>query len=159
VAVAVEGDRHIVLDEEYRIVEVGASAAPEFGAFLGRRVWDVFPDSRAVFLPHLEEAHRTGEPVEFVQFFEGTLVRVDAVPENRRLAISRKVLGTVDVSTLESLRNSLLGIVNALADEETAPYGTSLPPLLRLLEGGAAGPRDADQDSRDAERDVGLDRA
>jgi hypothetical protein len=137
VAVAVEGNLRVVLDEEYRIVEVSPAAQPILGPLVGETVWDHFPDARAIFLPSCEEARRSRERVEFVAFYEGALVRVQWVPEGLRLAAIWEILGTVDVSTIDALRDSLRDIVSALAEEEGAGPLRKLRPALRVVEGGA----------------------
>ena len=135
-AVTVEGNLRVVLDEEYRIVEVSLAAEPMLGHLVGETVWDHFPGAREVFLPYCEEARRSRESGEFVAFYEGVLVRVRYVPEGLRLAATWEILGTVDVSSIDALRASLGEIVSALADEETVPLG-NLRPVLRVVEGGA----------------------
>lgn len=132
----VRGGRYIVLDEDYRILEVAVSVEHVFGKLLGQNVWELFPGSRAIFSSYLEHAHRTGQPVEFVQFYRGTVVRVEAAPQDGRLHVSWEVLGAVDVSTLESMRTSLGEIVSLLTEEEGAPQSEPRPPL-HVVEGGA----------------------
>ena len=112
------GGRYLVLDEDYAILEVAPSVESAFGDSLGQNVWELFPGSHAIFSSYLEEAHRTGEPVEFVQFFRGRVVRIEAAPQDRGLHVSWEVLGTVDVSTLESMRESLGDIVSVLTEQE-----------------------------------------
>ena len=81
------------------------------------------------------EAWHSRDAVLFVQFYKGAAVRVEAVPEEGRLRISWRVLGVVDVSTIDALQNSLLGIVEVL-DQERPPARASLRPTLRIVEGG-----------------------
>jgi len=108
-----------------------------FGAFLGQNVWELFPGSRAIFSSYLEDAHRTGEPVEFVQFYRGTVVRIEAASQDGRLHVSWKVLGAVDVSTLESMRTSLGDIVSLLTEQEDVSQSEHSRPPLHVVEGGA----------------------
>jgi hypothetical protein len=110
-----------VLDEDYRILEVTPSVQSVFGDFVGQNIWELFPGSHAIFSAYLEAAHRTGEPVEFVHFYRGTVVRIEAAPRDGRLHVSWEVLGTVDVSTLESMRASLGDIVSVLTEQEGVP--------------------------------------
>jgi hypothetical protein len=136
VASAVEGNRWIVLDEEDRIVDVSDDVESIFGPLLGERLWDHFPSARPVFSPYCEQARRSGEPVELVKFFEGALKRVRYAPTGSRLTATWEVLAAVDVSSLDSLRDSLRSVVAALADAEPGMTGEERPPL-RVLEGGA----------------------
>lgn len=71
----------------------------------------------------------------FVQFYKGAAVHVEAVSEGGRPRISWHVLGVVDVSTIDALQNSLLGIVEVL-DQERQSARASLLPTLRVVEGG-----------------------
>ena len=127
------GGSYIVLDEDYTILEVAPSVESFFGDFLGQNVWDLFPGSHAIFASYLDEAHRTGDPVEFIQFYSGTVVRILAAPQDQRLHVSWEVLGAVDVSTLDSMRTSLGDIVSLLSEED-ASSDRDLRPRLRVVE-------------------------
>jgi hypothetical protein len=133
---AVEVNRWIVLDEEDRVVEVSEDARPEFEPLLGERLWETFPDASEVFGPYCERARLTGEVVELVRFFEGTLKRVRYSPEGSRVTATWEVLAAVDVSSVENLRRSLLEMANILADSSAEGALRARP--LRVLEGGAA---------------------
>jgi hypothetical protein len=134
VAVTVEGNLRFVLDERYRIVEASPAAQPLVGHLIGETIWEHFPGSRSVFLPYCEEARRTGEKVEFVQFYGGRMMRVTYVPEGLRLVVTWETLGDVDVTTLDALRSSLLEIVAVLAEQDAA---RPRRPALRVVEGGS----------------------
>lgn len=129
-AVAASHDPFLVLDERDVIVEVGPPARAQFEPLLGRCVWESFPGSQELFRPHYERARQTGQPVEFIQFFAGHVVRVRAVPAGRRLELSWESLAVLDVLTLEGLRASLDA---ALATLERRCRRDS----LRVLEGNA----------------------
>ncbi|HWQ24198.1 MAG TPA: hypothetical protein VNK94_08850 [Gaiellaceae bacterium] len=107
-AVAASHTPFLVLDERDVIVEVGPPAQAQFEHLLGCCVWESFPGSRELFRPHYERARRTGQPVEFVQFFAGHVARVRAVPAaGGRLELSWESIAVLDVLTLEGLRSSL----------------------------------------------------
>lgn len=125
----------IVLDEDNRIVDVSATAEPVFAPLLGESLWDKFPEAAAVFAPYCERARQTGEVVELVKFFAGTLKRIRYAPDGPRVTAIWENLASVDVSSVESLRESLLEIADALADEDVD--GSSQHPPLRVLQGGA----------------------
>jgi hypothetical protein len=133
---AVAVTQWIVLDEEDRIVDVSENAVDVFGPLKGESLWETFPSARAVFAPYCERARRTGEVVELVKFFEGTLKHVRYTPEGSRVIAIWENLASVDVSSVESLRHSLLEIADMLADTD-ANAGLQTSPL-RVLEGGAA---------------------
>jgi hypothetical protein len=114
VAVAASHSPFLVLDERDVIVEVGPAARAQFEPLLGRCVWESFPGSRELFRPHYERARRTGQPVEFVQFFAGHVARVRAVPVGGRLELSWQTLAVLDLLTLEGLRASLDAALDAL---------------------------------------------
>jgi hypothetical protein len=107
VAVAVERSPHLVLDADYRIVEIGPAYEASYGHLRDRSLWDAEPEARPVFQPYYEIAWRTGEPVELVQFFNGRLVRIEAVAREGRLQIFWEVLHRIDILTLDGLRSSL----------------------------------------------------
>jgi hypothetical protein len=132
---AVEVTQWIVLDEDDRIVEVSENAEPVFASLLGESLWDAFPNAAEVFAPYCERARRTGEVVELVRFFEGTLKRVRYTPDGSRVIAIWENLASVDVSSVESLRDSLLEIADALVDEGVD--AALQPPPLRVLQGGA----------------------
>ena len=132
---AVAVTQWIVLDEEDRIVDVSENAVAEFGQLKGESLWETFPSARDVFAPYCERARRTGEVVELVKFFEGTLKHVRYTPEGSRVIAIWENLASVDVSSVESLRHSLLEIADMLADTDV-DAGLQ-PPPLRVLEGGA----------------------
>jgi hypothetical protein len=131
---AVEETQWIVLDEDDRIVDVSENAEPVFASLLGESLWDTFPNAREVFASYCGRARRTGEVVELVTFFEGTLKRVRYAPDGPRVIAIWENLASVDVSSVESLRDSLLEISDALVDEDV--QALQLPPL-RVLQGGA----------------------
>jgi hypothetical protein len=135
VAVAVDGNPHIVLDEEYRIVEVGSAAQAHFGALLGQKIDECFPGSRPLFLPYYEEARRTKRVVEFAQFYDGYIMRLRATPEGSRLVVSWEVLGMLDVLTLDGLRMSLQAALQALAGSEEALRRESVRSSLQVVGG------------------------
>ena len=141
VAVAVERVPALVLDADYRIMEVGPAAEDRFGHLLGRNLWEVAPDARPLFQPYYEVAWRSRQPVEFVQFYKGKLYRVDAVVRERRLELSWSVLHRIDTVTLDGLRTSL-GQALALMEQHEESIGRDLPRRrLHALEGGRTQPQ------------------
>jgi hypothetical protein len=135
VAVAVDGNPYIELDEEYRIVGVGSGAQAHFGALLGEKVYDFFPGARPLFLPYYDEARRTKRVVEFAQFYDGYIMRLRATPKGSRLVVSWVVLGMLDVLTLDGLRMSLRAALQALSDSEEALRRESVRSSLQVVEG------------------------
>jgi hypothetical protein len=107
VAVTVEHVPFVVLDDSYRIVEVGPIAEPGFGPLRGRCVWDCFPGSESMYRPHYERAWRSGEPIELVQYCGGYLTRVEIRPEGRTIRVAWETLSMLDTRSLECLRASL----------------------------------------------------
>ena len=132
---AVAVSQWIVLDEEDRIVDVSENAEDVFGPLKGESLWETFPKAEEVFAPYCERARKTGEVVELVKFFEGTLKHIRYTPQGSRVLAIWENLASVDVSSVESLRHSLLEIADMLAgvDADTALQ----PPPLRVLQGGA----------------------
>ena len=126
----------VVLDEGDHIVEVGEHAESQLGPLVGARVWDTFPGSEPLFRPYYDAARRTCEPVEFVQFYDGNVSRVRAVPlGDGRIGLEWRQLARLDTLTLGSLAETLDRSLEALAVEAR---GTSsgVRQDLRVIEGG-----------------------
>lgn len=117
-AVTVEQAPYIVLDEDYRIVEVGPAAWAAFGPLLGENVWESFPGSKPLFQPHYQRVRRTGAPVEFAQYYNGNVMHLRVVPLDDRLVIYYEILRLLDVLTLDGLRDSLDTALAALVGAE-----------------------------------------
>ena len=106
-AVAVEGMSSVVLDEADRIVEVSSAAAPWFGHYVGKNAFECFPGSRALFRPHYERARRTGQTVEFAQFYGRHVMHLCATPCPAGLEVTWETLAILDTWTLAGLQASL----------------------------------------------------
>jgi hypothetical protein len=122
----------VVLDEADRIVGVGPHAESQFGPLVGASLWDCFPGSESLFKPYYDSARRSGEPVEFVQFYDGNVARIRAVPADEgRLELQWEQLARLDTLTLDSLSETL---EQALGLLDEADAGTRR--VLRVIEGG-----------------------
>jgi hypothetical protein len=136
VAVAVLRTPHLVLDEDYRIVEVGPAAEGAFGPLLGQDLGECFPDSEALFRPHYERARRTGAPVEFVQFYRGAVARIRAVPAGCRLEVVWERIVRLDTLTLDRFAVSLSEAIRRLNHREAELDRRVARGTLRALAGG-----------------------
>ena len=137
VAVTVEQVPFVVLDESYRIVEVGPAAEAGFGPLHGRCVWDCFPGSESMYRPHYERARRRGEPIELVQYYGGYLTKVEIRPEKRAMRVSWEILSLLDTSDLERLRASLTDAIGALDQQAEELDRRRIRGTLRVVEGTA----------------------
>jgi PAS fold len=138
VAVTVQQAPFVVLDEDYRIVEVGPLAQATFGPLLGRNVHECFPDAASLYRPYYENARATGEVVEFAQYYDGYVMLIKAEPlENGRLAVTWEILGMLDTMNLDALRLSLGRILAKLEEREKRVRVQRGRESLRLIEGGA----------------------
>jgi len=137
VAVAVEQAPLIVVDEEFRIVDVGPGAEARFGPLLGRILWECFTGSEHLFRPYYERAWRTGRPEEFVQFYNGFVTRVRAARRGDLLALWWHRLHVIDVLTLDDLGASIERTLELLDDEEAEILRQGARASLRLLSGGS----------------------
>jgi hypothetical protein len=137
VAVTVEQVPFVVLDESYRIVEVGPAAEAGFGPLHGRCVWDCFPGSESMYRPHYERARRRGEPIELVQYYGGYLTKVEIRPEKRAIRVSWETLSMLDTSDLERLRASLTDAIAALDLQAEELERRRVRRTLRVVEGNA----------------------
>ena len=100
-------------------------------------MWDCFPGSEQVFKPYYDEARRTREPVEFVQFHDGNIARVRAVPRtDDRLELYWEVIIRLDTLTLDALIETLDRAL-ALLDQMPSAYRDGVRKALHLIEGGA----------------------
>jgi PAS fold len=136
VAVAVERAPELVLDADYRIVDLGPAVEAEFGDLRGRSLWDAEPDARPLFEPHFESAWRSGEPVEFVEFYDGELARVNAVVRQGLLEVSWSALHSIDVVTLDGLWASLQEALAILERHEGLAARVPNRPHLYAVDGG-----------------------
>ena len=126
----------VVLDEDYRIVEVGPAAQAGFGPLLGQNVFDCFPGSRSLFRPYYEKARRTGRVVEFAQYYDGYVTHVTVIPAGPRLTVHWETLCILDVLTHDGLRSSLTEAIAALEERETKIRREQTRDSLRVVEGG-----------------------
>ena len=125
----------VVLDTGDKIVEVGPGAQDQFGPLLGSVLWDSFPDSQPLFKPYYDKARRTGEPVEFVQFYDGNVARIWAVPgSDHRLELYWELIVRLDTLTLGGLAKTLDESLELLDDATAAR--DQLRQTLRVIQGG-----------------------
>lgn len=133
----VQGTPFVVLDEGDRIVGVGPSAQSQFGPLVGSVIWEPFPGSEPLFKPYYDTARRTREPVDFVQFYDGNVARVRAVPrENGLLDLHWEPLARLDTLTLGSLVETLEESLELLDQQEADRQRASVRSALRVIEGG-----------------------
>lgn len=126
----------VVLDDEDRIVGVGSAAESQFGPLAGSVVWECFPGAEPLFRPYYDAVRDTGEPVEFVQFYAGRLVRVTARPVDAGLEVAWRLLGNLDTTTFASFRKSFVDVVSLLDAEGCDAERKQARSALRLIEGG-----------------------
>jgi len=138
VAVTVPQQPFVVLDEGDRIVGVGTDAKSQFGPLLGSVLWESLPGSEPLFKPYYDTARCSGEPVEFVQFYDGNVARIRAVPSaDGTLALYWQLLARIDTRTLGGLVRSLDEALGLLADEQIGVHRQALRNSLRVIKGGA----------------------
>ena len=136
-AVTVTQQPFVALDSADRIVEVGSHAESQFGPLIGSVLWDCFPGARPLFKPYYDGARASREPVDFVQFYDGYVVRVVATAAaEERLEVQWEQLAHIDTTTLEDLVVSLTQTLAALAEKERVYQRDALRRTLTLIEGG-----------------------
>lgn len=128
-----------MLNEDYRIVGVGPAAVAGFGPLAGRLLWECFPGSEPLFKPYYDQSRESGEPVEFVQFYEGTVARIRAVPTGDQLGLRWERLLHLDTLTLDGLRSSIAEAIELLDDREAEMLRHEMRGLLHVIEGGTRG--------------------
>ena len=137
-AVTVEQAPFVVLDTGDRIVGVGPHAESQFGPLVGSLMWECFPGSEPLFKPYYDQARRSGETVEFVQFYDGYVARIRATPrEGGELELRWEQLARIDTTTLGALADSLAVSLELLDEEARDAHRDALRKTLRLIEGGA----------------------
>ena len=129
----------VVLDTGDNIVGVGPSAIGHFGPLVGSLLWDCFPGSRPLCKPYYDEARRTREPVEFVQFYDGYITRIRAVPRDEgRLELYWENIAQLDTLTLASLSETLEKSLELLDERSADLNRVEVRKALRVIDGGAA---------------------
>lgn len=124
----------MILDENDFIEEIGPDAEAGYGPLRGQNLWDAYPGAEPLFQPYYEKARRTGEPVEFVQFYNGFITRIRAVPQEERLLLFWEVLYRLDTLTLEGLWASLRGAMAIIEECEDRVGRARVRSLLRVVE-------------------------
>jgi hypothetical protein len=138
VAVTVKEAPFVVLDEGDRIVEVGDSAVGQFGPQIGRVMWECYPGSEPLFKPYYDQARRAREPVEFVQFYDGNVAKIRAIPhDDGRLDLYWEHLAHLDTLTLGSLVDTLEESLEVLDDASSEFHRSEVRKALRVIQGGA----------------------
>jgi hypothetical protein len=100
-------------------------------------MWECFPGSEPLFKPYYDEARRTGAPVTFVQFYDGNVARIRAVPlEDGRLELHWEQLARLDTLTLDSLAETLEESLELLDDQSGNASRETMRRALRVIEGG-----------------------
>jgi hypothetical protein len=137
VAVTVKHAPFVTLDTADRIVGVGPHVESQFGPLVGAVVWECFPGSEPLFKPYYDRARRTGEPVDFVQFYDGNVAHLIATPhDDGRLDLAWEQLARLDTTTLKTLAASLVASLEHLDAERDSGLRHDLRKTLRVIEGG-----------------------
>ena len=131
-----QGTPFVVLDEGDRIVGVGTDAQSQFGPLVGTVIWQSFPGSEPLFKPYYDKARQTREPVEFVQFYDGNVARIRAVPKDGLLELHWQALARLDTLTLGSLVETLEESLELLDEQEAGMHRSRVRGALRVIEGG-----------------------
>lgn len=135
-AVTVQQTPIVVLDEGDRIVGVGPDAESQFGPLVGSLIWDCFPGSQPLFKPYYDAARRSGELTEFVQFYDGQVARIRAVPRaDGHLDLFWNLLARLDTLTLDGLAQTLDESLLLLDQEHLGRDRNTRRQNLRVIEG------------------------
>jgi hypothetical protein len=97
-------------------------------AFLGHSLWEYLPHAESALKPWLEEARRSGEPVDALIFYAGWLIDARIEPAGQCLTVSVTRRVTLDLSSLRTLAASLSSIEEELAAR--APSRRDRPALV-----------------------------
>lgn len=106
---------YIVLDDDDKVLYVGADLIERFGGWIGHVLWDHLPQASDVYGPCLEAARADGRAVESTVFYSGRAERLIAIPTAGGLAVHVEMLAELSVRTLGTLTSSLRRVESALA--------------------------------------------
>ena len=134
-AVAVPEALVLVLDADYRAVEMSPAFEAGCGLTPGDCVLHGLPVSRSVFVQYCEHARRTGEAVDLVEFGGGRVLHIRIVARDDRLHTSWETVGILDTLTIGGLSASLRTVADTLAGTEDTLRRERLRRSLRLVGG------------------------
>ena len=97
-------------------------------AFLGHSLWEYLPHAEPALKPFFDDARRSGEAVDAVLFYAGSLIDARIVPAGECLAVYVTRRATLDLSSLRTLAASLSSIEEELAAR--APSRHDRPALV-----------------------------
>ena len=127
----------IVLDENDTIVGVDSAAESQFAPLVGSVLWKCLPGSKSLFKPYCDAARRTVKPLEFLQFYNGAVIRVHASPTgDGRLELRWEQLLRLDVTTFDTFRTTLRAALALVEAEASGAQRDEARTALRLIEGG-----------------------
>ena len=124
---------YVVLDANDRLIQVGEDLRDQLAPFLGHVLWEHMPDAEPLCGPGFDEARRIGAEVEFPVFYRGRAKRLRAVPVGDTLAVHVEGLAELDVTTLGTLKESLVRIEAELPDPGCEQLDRPAPSFLRAL--------------------------
>ena len=136
---------YVVLDANDRVIQVGEDLRDQLAQSRGApgRVGcpganppaDLasLPDAEPLCGPGFDEARRIGSEVEFPLFYRGRAKRLRAVPAGDTLAVHVERLAELDVTTLGTLKESLLRIEAELPARGSEQLDRPAPSSLRAL--------------------------
>lgn len=127
------GEDYVQLDSEDRIVRVGPALFESMSPFVGHVLWDRLPEAEALYRPYFDEARRTGQEVEFTVFYAAELKLIRATPVGSELTIHIDRIRQLDITTLETLEESLQAMTSALADRSSEQPDRPEPGSLQAL--------------------------
>lgn len=125
---------YIVLDDDDRVLFVGADLSETAGKWIGHVLWDHLPQAADVYGPCFNEARAKGHAVESTVFYSGRVKRLIATPAADGLAVHVELLAELNVRTLGTLTASLRRVESELAgrvserlDRPTHEFPRALP--------------------------------
>ena len=124
---------YIVLDDNDRVIYVGADLSETAGRWIGHVLWDHLPQAAHVYGPCFEQARAKGHAVESTVFYSGRVKRLTAIPAADGLAVHVERLAELDVRTLGTLTASLRLIEAELAGRASEQLDPRAPSSLQAL--------------------------
>jgi hypothetical protein len=124
---------YVVLDANDRVIQVGEDLRDQLAPFLGHVLWEHLPGAERLCGAGFDTARRMGSEVEFPVFYRGRAKRLRAVPAGTMLAVHVERLAELDVTTLGTLKESLLRIEAELSARGSGRLDRPAPASLRAL--------------------------
>lgn len=123
-----------VVNRDWTVLSCTPAAMPWLAASLGLHLWKAWPNAEPIFRPIYERAWRDGS-ARGREFFAGALVEVEATVVGDRLVIHFEERDHLDVTSPQSVVESLTRILALARGQEPDPALARAEVPLRVVPG------------------------